>query len=98
MTPIQRLIEQVESDLVLNHIEALTHIARETVYELQVSRVAESGQYRIYIVSNGHVQAHIFDPKHDRNAYLGSKTEKSIILDLVETAIQDIDENRDGLF
>lgn len=98
MTPIQRLIEQVDSDLGLIHIEAHSHRARESLYELQISRVPESGQYRIYVASNGHIHAHILDPQHDRNSPLGSGAEKSIVHDLVRAATHDIDENVDGLF
>ena len=98
MTPVQQLIDEVDSDLGLIHIEAHFHRARGTLYELQVSRVAESGQYRIYVLCNGHIQAYIFDPEHDRNSSSTTSTEKSIVLDLVNSAIHDIDENLDGLF
>ena len=97
MTPIQRLIERVDGDLGLAHIEGHLHRARETLYELQVSRAAESGQYRIYVASGGHIHAHIFDPQHDCNCLTGSSAEKLIIDDLVKTAIHDIDENVGGL-
>jgi len=98
MTPIQQQIEIADSDLGLIHIEAHSHSARGVLFELQVSRVPESGQYRIYVASNGHIHAYIFDPKHDRISSPDSSTGKSIIFDLMNTAIHDIDENRDGLF
>jgi hypothetical protein len=98
MTPLQQLIESADSDLGWTHLQSQLHRARNTDYELQVSRVSESGQFRIYIGSAGHIHAHIFDPKHDRTCDSTSVTGNEIIQDLMASAIHDIDENKDGLF
>jgi hypothetical protein len=98
MKSLQRLIEAADPDIDWVHILSQSHKVRGTDYELQVSRVSESGQFRIYISSAGQIHAHIFDPKHDRFCDSTSAAGKEIIQNLLASAIHDIDENKDGLF
>ena len=98
MKSLQRLIEAADSDIDLVHLLSQSYVTRGTDYSLQVSRVSESGQFRIYIASAGKIHAHIFDPKHDRTCESASAVGEGIIQDLLASAIYDIDENKDGLF
>lgn len=98
MKSLQRLIELADPDIDWTHIQFESHKARGIDYELQVSRVSESGQFRIYIASGGQIHAYVFDSKHDRSCEISSATAKEIIQDLLASAIHDIDENKDGLF
>ena len=98
MKSLQHLIEAEDPDIDWIHILSQSHKTRGTDYELQVSQISESGQFRIYIASAGHIHAHIFDPKHDRFCESTSPAGREIIQDLLASAIHDIDDNKDGLF
>jgi hypothetical protein len=98
MKSLQHLIEVADPDIDWIQILSQLHKARGTDYELQISRISESGQFRVYIASAGQIHAHIFDPKHDRFCESTSTAGKEIIQDLLASAIHDIDENKDDLF
>ena len=98
MKSLQSLIEAADPDIDWVHILSQSHKARGTDYELQVSRVFASGQFRVYIASAGQMHAYIFDAKHDRFCESTSAAGKEIINDLLASAIHDIGENKDGLF
>jgi hypothetical protein len=53
MNSLQHLIEVADPDIDWIHILSQSHKARGTDYELQISRVSESGQFRVYIASAG---------------------------------------------
>jgi hypothetical protein len=98
MKPLRRLIELADPDIPWVHITSQMHRVRDTDFELQVSRIPESGQFRIYIASNGRIHAHIFDPIHDGTCDTESATAEEIVRDLLTCAIHDIDENKNGLY
>ena len=73
-------------------------MARGITFDLQVSRIVESGQLRVYVFSAGQFVVYTFDPQHDVNSANGGDIEAANVTDLVSSAIADIDGNLHGAY
>jgi len=98
MTSLPDLIQSADPDIEFIFIKSLEHKVRGIEFGLQVCRVEPSGQYRIYVACRGQILAHVFDPDHDSLSEPNSPSGLAIVDDLINSAINDIDENHHDLY
>lgn len=98
MKSIFDLATENEPDLTPVPLRMAVHEARGVRYELLVCRMAEFGQYRIYVAKDGELCGFCFDPKNSVECEPESDAGLVIIEALLAQEISDIDENLHGLY
>lgn len=92
------LVEAHEPNIAWRHLWTGEHEARGTKYDLHVCRIVDGGQLCIYVFKNGEFLCYIFDHRHDATCSHGSKIEVQNVDDLVSQAIEDINQNVNGMY
>lgn len=98
MTPFAQAVHKANLDLEFLPLASVTHLSHGFAFEFYVCRLTGSGQYRVYVARDGESCEYIFDPTHDVRCEENSAAEGGIVQDLVDVAMQDVDDNLQGVY
>lgn len=79
-------------------VKKVTHKARNSVYELLIYQVEETGEYRIYVAKDGFGVGDIFTASQDVVRDAKNTDSSDIVENLISIAIDDINRNEFGLY
>lgn len=95
---LQKLVEASEPYIVWKHLWTGSHEVRGVKFNLQISRIIDGGQMRIYVFKEYDFISYVFDPKHDATCVYGSEIELQNCIDLISEVKVDIDLNLTGIY